>query len=356
MKHYCLLLLLISSYLWADSPYIHRVWEFCPAPGQFINELPEYEAGDDANTMRLKAEEAIADNNLGMISLGGWGGYVVFGFDHMVPNVPGENDFVVLGNAFYSQSNPNPDAPATGGSCEPGIVMVSYDANGNGQPDDEWYELAGSEWGSKSTYTGYQLTYYRPAADHVATPSKTNKALTDTTYIRWRDNMGQTGYMNQLSFHQQSYFPSWLDADSLTFTGTRLRNNGRDESGQGTYYVLYAFDYGYADNHPNTSEKAQLNIDWAMAKDGTKVHLPGIHFVKVYTGVHQQCGWIGETSTEVMGATDLHWTTGLSEWQDEAAECVYFTLTGTSLGTKKPTVPGVYVVRQGQRTYKITCR
>ena len=29
-----------------------------------------------------------------------------------------------------------------GGSAEPGIVFVSKDVNGNGEPDDEWYELA----------------------------------------------------------------------------------------------------------------------------------------------------------------------------------------------------------------------
>ena len=297
----------------ADSPYISRVWEYTPAPGQFVNELPEYESGDDANMMRLKAEEAISDNNQGMITLGGWGGYVVFGFDHMIPNVQGEYDFIVLGNAFYSSSNPNEDASKKGGSCEPGVVCVCYDANGNGKPDDEWYELAGSEDGNKSTYHNYELTYYKPAADHVPTPSKTNKALTDTTYIAWKDNFNHTGFMNQVSYHMQPYFPSWTDANELTFNGTRLPDNYRDESGDGTYYVLYAYPYGYADNHPNNSEEAKLKIDWAITKDHQPANLPGIHFVKVYTGIHQQCGWLGESSTEITGATDLHWQTGISQ-------------------------------------------
>ena len=126
------------SFAHAQSPYISRVWEYCPAPGQFVNSMPEYEQGDDANDMRMKAEEAIADNNQGMISLGGWGGYVVFGFDHMIINVPNAKDLLVLGNAFE-------------GAAEPGIVMVSYDANGNGKPDDEWYELAGSEYSNPQT-------------------------------------------------------------------------------------------------------------------------------------------------------------------------------------------------------------
>lgn len=37
-----------------------------------------------------------------MISLGSYGGYVIFGFDHTVINVQGQKDFRVLGNAFYS--------------------------------------------------------------------------------------------------------------------------------------------------------------------------------------------------------------------------------------------------------------
>lgn len=314
---YCSLMLTICAH--AENPYISRVWEYMPAPGQFVNELPEYEAGDDANMMRLKAEEAIADNNQGMITLGGWGGYVVFGFDHMVPNVSGEYDFIVHGNAFYSSSNPNSEASQQGGSCEPGIVCVSYDANGNGKPDDPWYELAGSEYGNKGTYLNYELTYFRPVEDHVATPSKVNKALTDTTYIAWKDNHGKTGYMNQVSYHTQPYYPRWISESELSFAGTRLPDNYRDESGNGTYFVLYAYKYGYADNHPNTSEEAKLKIDWAVTASGKPANLPGIHFVKVYTGVHQQCGWLGETSTEVTGAMDLHWQTALENTTDDAA-------------------------------------
>ena len=42
------------------SPYISTVYEYCPAPGQFVNAMPEYREGDTAETMRQKAEEAIA--------------------------------------------------------------------------------------------------------------------------------------------------------------------------------------------------------------------------------------------------------------------------------------------------------
>ena len=53
---------------------------------------------------------------------------------------------------------------ALGESAEPGIVLVSKDTNGNGLEDDEWYELAGSEYNSPATTKNYTITYYRPSS------------------------------------------------------------------------------------------------------------------------------------------------------------------------------------------------
>lgn len=313
----CTIYLILSSSLYADSPYISRVWEYQPAPGQFINLLPEWEEGDNQNLIRLKAEEAIADNQQGMISLGGFGGYVVFGFDHLVLN-SGNYDFKILGNAFVANSNPNTDRHGQGGSAEPGVVMVSFDSNKNGKPDDEWYELAGSEYHNPLTVHNYRITYYRPLPDHVPTPDQEQKFLIDTTYIRWKDSNGTVGYIPHSSYHTQSYWPEWIDADSLVFTGTLLPPNAIDESGNGSYYVLYSYDYGYADNYPNAADESNMKISWAVDKDGNPVKLPGINFVKVYTGLNQLAGWLGETSTEIMGAEDLHPTTNLNHEQVSA--------------------------------------
>ena len=78
-----------------------------PAPGQFVNIMPLYEEGDTEEDMCRKARESISGTNDIMISLGGYGGYVTFGFDHTVVNVPGQKDFKILGNAFYADANPN---------------------------------------------------------------------------------------------------------------------------------------------------------------------------------------------------------------------------------------------------------
>lgn len=284
------------------SPYISRVLEYCPAPGQFVNELPKYEPGDNYADMLRKAEESISGTNDVMISLGGYGGYVTFAFDHTIMNIAGENDFRIWGNAFYELTDPD----AKGGSAEPGIVMVSFDANCNGLPDDQWYELAGSEYYKPSTLHNYRITYDRPDPRHTPVEGE-DGFLTDTQYIPWRDSEGATGFIAKNSFHGQSYFPEWINYDQLSFTGSRLAPNGVDQTGDGSYYVLFSYPWGYVDNHPN--DYADLNsfdISLAVDSEGNPVNLPGADFVRVYTGLNQYCGWLGETSTEISRAADLH--------------------------------------------------
>ena len=285
------------------SPWITKVYEYCPAPGQFVNEMPRYEEGDTYADILQKCEESISGKNDVMISLGGYGGYVTFGFDHTVVNRHGKKDFRIWGNAFYELLNPD----EKGGSAEPGIVMVSYDVNMNGIPDDPWYELAGSEYHKLETIHNYTLTYSRPDRAREPVPDYDYPYLTDLYYIPWFDSEGNTGYMPKNSFHAQEYYPKWVDTDELTFTGTRLAPNAVDTSGMGTYYILYSYDWGYVDNHPNDfADLNSFDIDLAVDADGNPVHLPGVDFVRVYTGLNQYCGWLGETSTEICRGQDLH--------------------------------------------------
>lgn len=286
------------------SPYISRVYEYRPAPGQFVNIMPQYEEGDTETDILKKAEESISGTNNIMVSLGAYGGYITFGFDHTVINKKGEMDFLIEGNSFYSDI---PDYnQKKGGSSEPGIVMVSLDENMNGLPDDKWYELAGSEYYKHTTLKNYTITYSRPDSAKKPVPDVTG-VLSDTEYIPWYDSTGNRGFVAMNIYHTQDYYPKWIDEDELTFNGTLLPDNGKDESGFGTYFVLYSFDWGYADNHPNEKkELISFNIEWAVDSEGNPVHLPGIDFVRVYTGVNQYCGWLGETSTEISHAKDLH--------------------------------------------------
>lgn len=270
---------------------VTRVFDYLPAPGQFVHDLPKWEEGDDQAKMTAKAEESLKNGT--MIHLGGFGGYVVMGFDHTIVNVPDSFNFTVLGNAFLNWS-------------EPGIIEVAYDANGNGLPDDEWFEIAGSEYKSPKTIHNYSITYYKPDENKVKTPNNNYVYLIDTTYIRWKDNQGKSGYLSKNSFHSQSYYPQWK-GDSITFTGTRLTDeNIVDKSGKGSFYVSPAVPFGYADNWNNDDPNARIKISWAVDKKGNSVKLPGVDFIRVYTGMRAEGGWLGEISTEVSGVTDLN--------------------------------------------------
>lgn len=289
-----------------NSKYIAKVYDYCPAPGQHINLVPEWDEGDTKATMLQKASEQLVGqgiNSEGMVSLGGFGGYVVFGFDHSVVNVSGEYDFKVYGNAAKDAMYPDYY------TSETGIVMVSVDVNGNGLPDDPWYELAGSDYSAEGTVKNQKITYYKPEADRAtnADPDPVNSYITDRTYIKWMlgDDEENTGYIMRNSFKTQSYWPNWLDDATMQFTGTLLATNVEDKSGNGTHYVATARGWGYVDDLPN-DEGEGFDIDWAVDASGNKVKLSKIDFVKVYTAVNYYAGWVGEVSTEVVGAEDLH--------------------------------------------------
>jgi hypothetical protein len=291
--------------------FISKVFEFKPAPGQFVNDLPVANDGDTAERVLARANSYLAKKNGDLISLGAFGGYVVFGFDHSIVNIKGKRDFRVLGNAFWAEANPNPNGELRGGSSEAGVIMVSYDKNKNGLPDDEWYEIEGGGHKMEKTIRNYEITYHRPDPNKIPVPGAGTGTVLfpDMEYIYWKDNQGKEGYLaqNNAFNHSLEYWPKWLkDQATITFKGTRLPDNAVDESGNGTYFVQYAFLYGYADNAPNNDNDSGIDIDWAIDSNGNKIQLPAIDFVKVYNGLNQQAGWLGETSTEIMGANDLH--------------------------------------------------
>ena len=351
-----------------NSPYIYKVYDFRPAPGQFTNTLPEYEAGNTQADMNAKCEEYLAGQAKGsMVCLGAYGGYIIFGFDHNVANKPGDYDFKIYGNAFKEPGLAN------AGSAEPGIVMVSYDSNHNNQPDDQWYELAGSDYYKASTLHSYEITYYKPRGNEP-----------DDTYIRWssNDSAEPSGYVKRNTFHRQSYWPEWIDGNEIKFSGSRLAKNAYMENNTWLQRMLA---WGYVDNRPNTEDPG-FKIDWAVDANGNPVQLNQISFVKVYTGVNQYCGDLGETSTEIIGAEDLHPTSAgvegitdehhiallgsgngllqLDNGTETAVSGILYDLQGRSAmqiliepGYQSIDVssvaPGLYVLRAGSATFKI---
>ena len=278
-----------------------KVFDYTPAPGQFINETKT--GGFDGTQTTREAAIAYAEARMGevdrdgnpypnWVSLGGFGGYIVVGFDHSISN-SGGYDLGVLGNSFS-------------GSSEPGIVWVMQDENGDGLPNDTWYELAGSETGKATTIQNYSVTYYRPSGACMP--------------VQWTDNLGNSGEIDYLTqFHRQDYYyPLWIEEDSYTLTGTCLEPRNYDASGNGSYWVNAEYDWGYADNFSSTdrlasgdnaNEDANANhfkISNAIDFECQPINLEFIDFVKVQCAVNAKSGWLGEISTEIFGFYDYN--------------------------------------------------
>ncbi|MCQ2145023.1 MAG: hypothetical protein MJY72_04715 [Bacteroidales bacterium] len=258
-----------------------EVLEYCPAPGQFIGD------GYEAKTMEEACEHAyqrMSENKY--VSLGAFGGYIVAKLEHSI--VPSDGFIIVVGNFTESSS-------------EPGIVYVMEDKNGNGLPDEEWVEIKGSLYGSSEETRDYSVTYYRPADIH--------------SDVRWTDNQGGEGLILYNDWHKQdSYYPQWISEDSYTLSGPRLASRAYDSSDNGSMWINPSYGSGYADNF--TIE--DVNFIDAVNKENKNFLIPRsanvfsvprecsqVSFVKVQCAVQDECGWIGEVSTEVCGIYGL---------------------------------------------------
>ena len=258
------------------------VLDYSPMPGQFVNVAPMYADGADAVAMRYAAQSYLDRGYV--VALGAWGGSITLQLSEPIRHRASGRDFRVLGNSFYNVASLT--APHFGNS-EPGIILVSRDDNGNGVADDAWYQIRGSEW--DNSVHDLTIRYFAPEAD-----------APDERYIRWEGSDGSEGYITRNPYHTQSYWPQWITADVLEFTGERLPDNGRyDENLRQYVYDCYAF--GYADSHPNNADESIIDLSWAVDADGKPAGLTEIDFIKIYTGVLQSNGVIGDTSTEVSG-------------------------------------------------------
>ncbi len=275
------------------NSYASRVIEFMPAPGQFTNETI-----GQSNS----AEKTLGTQG-GMISLGAFGGYVVYGFDQPIVNNPQNPygvDFSVKGNSFA--------ANLYGVWTEPAAVRVMKDENGDGIPNDgEWYELAGSDYYMSSTEKNVKMTYYNPHYNERYT-------------VPWKKDNGETGALLSNAFHSHPYYPDPFDfgcnKDSMTYEGSIIKSS-LDMSTPSYIEFYRAPFFGYCDNRGNSSDLTDpqnpyyaddkgkaadgFDISWAVDGDGNHKELDQIDFVKIYTGGFANAGWLGEWSSEVLG-------------------------------------------------------
>ncbi len=277
----------------ASKPMVDSVCEYMPAPGHQVNGYSFGASFPEGCTMKQACDHILYDvwSQMYNISLGSCGGYVIARFDHSVDNSGGDWDLLIKGNPYGYQS-------------EPGVIWVSQDINGNGLPDDPWYELAGSEYGTDNSTYEYAITYYRP----------TQKA----SPVKWVDNQGKSGtvpYMkdwNTKDYYWQEWVPT--DADGgHTYYGTQLRDRSSYDGGLST---IPPYDWGYADNESSVDYFSEpklggvavghFKLSNAKTFDHQDANLKYIDFVKVQTGQIGSTPNLGDISTEVHYISDYH--------------------------------------------------
>lgn len=287
------LCLLCAKYIGAQN--IAAVIEYRPAPGQYIN----------TSLGNMAAAESLIGADGGMVSLGAYGGYIILKMNKAIendPNNPYGVDFTIFGIALASWS-------------EAAAVMVMKDENANGLADDQWYNLAGSDYYWADAIHNYFISYTNPQQEQAAP-------------VPWRDNYNGKGIVPINNFHTQAYYPMVANFPSIPqdfyhFTGELL--NSHYDCGAKPYPTSYPKAFGYADNLPkeNCTSLYQpdnpytsvvegcggdaMDISWAVDETGKYVNLDCIHFVKIYTAVNDaDRGVMGEISTEITGVADVN--------------------------------------------------
>lgn len=265
------------------------VTEYSPAP-DFSLSWGGIFAVDEADVL-AQVQDAMV-NDLG-IYLGNFGGYVVTKFDHTVINTYNKRDFVIEMDEVLADVKK---------FHAPVVVMVAYDANKNGKADaDEWYEIAGSEHHKSTTIKNYEITYFRPDANKEPVAGSLDWEY-DTQYMKWSSNKNETGYITQTSFGIGSdYYPAWKP-ESYTLKGTKLAIPIKDVSdGDQSSWNVGTFEWGYGG-----IKDSRIDISWAVDKDGNKVYLPGVDFIKVYVPTFSAIGDWGYLTSIFKSAKDIN--------------------------------------------------
>ncbi len=281
------------------NPFATRVVAFDAAPGQFVQNAlfnnPASALGPPAGAGGLATPD-----NAKVVSLGSFGGSITLGFSRPIyrnPFNPRGMDFIVFGNAFFVASDP------LRRHCEPGVIEVSRDDNGNGQADDPWFLIPGSHlagplarqvrlWESVSlnalwvppgrsgswTTSGFAL----PNPPFSASPVQINAGPAESIW----------GYADLAPAVRLGD----LDADDVV--DDPLADPAR-------FYTVPddPFTPGIS---PGSGGGSSIALSWAVDPlTGVSAGLDRIDFVRISTGVDAVHPILGEVSTEVSAVSDV---------------------------------------------------
>jgi hypothetical protein len=205
-------------------------------------------------------------------SLGTIGGYWAWATVH-------RTRYTIEGNAFPGWS-------------EQGVVWFQEDRNGNGKPDEIWYELGGRR--SRYVTRPYSIKFFKSGDGAIL--NEYNQILRD---VYWVDNKGRTG---KKGFGwPKDWGVSDADGAWVTYTATLLA----DEDIINTEHYRYFLggpdpdEWGVNGSTVDSSENSTFYINQAVDAAGALVKLTNVRFIKVQTAIFRYGGVFGEVSTEI---------------------------------------------------------
>jgi hypothetical protein len=201
-------------------------------------------------------------------SLGTIGGYAIYSVTH-------KPSYRMEGNAFE-------------GWTEPGIIWFQEDLNGNGLPDEIWYEVDAGRGPYISR--GYSVKFFKSGGG-----TQSNSYGQTLRSIYWADGKGRTGKIN--GGWPKDFGVSNEDGAWVTYTATIMADNNSINS---DFYLFQDLaGPGGTVGGPFT-DHGDPNIPVSRAVDaaGNPVTLTNVRFVKAQTGVFKYGGVFGEVSTE----------------------------------------------------------
>ncbi len=306
------LLLCTSCAAASPSPFATRVLSYDPAPGQFVRN-PNFNNPARALGAPVGGGLNAADNSK-IVTLGGFGGSIVLGFDAPVPNLdasaanPFGLDLIIYGNAFYAGGDPSR------WFAEAGVIEVSVDANANGLADDAWYVIPGyhlgaapsSRWASQS-WDDVTTNTSLPPSNPNWIPLGRSGQWTTSTYALPLDVFAGPVVENPFgSASPDAGIIGYADCSPTLvlgdFNADGVLDDGIDDATISPERFYTQPDDPFTIGLWSRSGGGDaIDLDWAVTSAGASVTLDHIDFIRISTCVNRVNALFGEASTEISG-------------------------------------------------------
>lgn len=310
----CLLVCLIASQASAQSDFATTIYDYTPAPGQFVN------AALFSNPVRALGPPTgggtIAPDNSSLVTLGGFGGSITLGFDHRVlddPHNPLGLDFIIFGNASWSGGNP------LARFAEAATVEISLDLNANGLPDDAWFLIPGSHLNiPPSTFTSQlwdnnpgtstppaNIDWYPAGArSPMTTAAFRLPSIFESQLLINADLSGAESFVGYAELSPTLLLGDFSGADGSA-GDNQLGDPEDDPAVDPAVFYTVPDDPFRVGIDPGSGGGDAFDIAWAIdPATGNPANLIGFDFIRISTAVNFIAGPLGELSAEIDAVAD----------------------------------------------------